>query len=447
MEQTINQQINDRAKEEQLRTRIDKVQVTPTFKRVFVLVAAGMFLDAIDVYLASGVSSYLLKEKWSTLALNSTFLSVGFLGLFIGSITAGLVGDFFGRKKAYQLNLIVFGFFTLIGAFAPNMMFLIACRLIASIGLGTEIVTGYAMINEFAPVKQRGRWCAMTSFVANCGAPITLLLCTILIPLFTWRVMFIISGSLALILWYFRRSLPESPRWNITHGNYGAAEDTISEIEMEMKENGIKPEHTDEEVIDYTKANEMDNHFIRNLFVAIIAVTATIVCQYTFTSWVPTLLVKQGIDIVSSLGFSTVMMIGAPVGAFIGAMIVDRVGRKPTIVAAFVSAAILGVMYGHETTAIGVMINGFLLTTCFYILMASVVAVYTSELFSTRYRFRGAGVANGISKLVTVGMPYAVAWMLTVTDSGMIFTTIGIFAFIAGAVVFLFGPETNNKII
>ena len=112
-------------RQQELTTRINQIQVTPTFWRVFALVAVGMFMDAIDVYLASGVSSYLLATKWATVTQNSVFLSVGFMGLFIGSITAGLVGDYFGRRRAYQLNLLIFGLFTLAGAAAPNMPVLI----------------------------------------------------------------------------------------------------------------------------------------------------------------------------------------------------------------------------------------------------------------------------------------------------------------------------------
>ncbi|MDN2453945.1 MFS transporter [Lactobacillus sp. UCMA15818] len=446
MEETISSKnIQDNKKAWQLKARMNQIQPTTTFYKIFILVSAGMFLDAIDVYLASGVSSYLLETNWSTLKLNSIFLAVGFFGLFLGSVFAGIVGDFFGRKKAYQLNLIVFGSFTLIGSFAPNMYFLIACRLLASIGLGTEIVTGYAMINEFAPVKSRGKWCALTSFIANCGAPITMLMCTLLIPHFTWRIMFIISGISALILWYFRRSLPESPRWSIAHGRIDEAQDVINEIENEMKDEGVSKAQINSKINSTVAAAEINSHFGRNLLVAIVAVSATIVCQYTFTSWVPTLLVKQGINIVSSLGFTTVMLLGAPTGAFLGAQLVDRVGRKPTIVTAFIFAAVLGIIYSQQTNSVTVMVLGFLLTTCFYILMASVVGVYVSELFTTKYRFRGAGIANGLSKLITVGMPLGVAWLLSISNTTMIFIVISIFAIIAAVIVYFFGPETNNQ--
>jgi Arabinose efflux permease len=202
----------------ELQRRIDRTHESPLFYKIFALVAGGMFLDAADVYMASAVASTVLKTGWSTLAQNSYFLSSGFLGLFIGSLTAGFIGDLKGRRVAYQINLLLFGGFTFLAAFAPNMWMLIICRLFSSIGLGSEIVTGYSMVNEFAPIHSRGKWCAAVSLIANSGAPITMLLCTLIIPHYGWRVMFAGIGIVAAILWYLRRDIPESPRWLMAHG-------------------------------------------------------------------------------------------------------------------------------------------------------------------------------------------------------------------------------------
>jgi putative MFS transporter len=139
------------------------------------------------------------------------------------------------------------------------------------------------------------------------------------------------------------------------------------------------------------------------------------------------------------------MMMGAPVGCAIGAYLVDKIGRKKTIAPAFIFTAIFGMIYANQTTMAGVVAVGFLLTTCFYVLMASVVAVYVAELFPTTFRFRGSGIANGIAKLLTVAMPIAVAWMLKETSSSMIFWTISGIALFAGIVVWFFGTETNQK--
>lgn len=421
----------------ELQRRIDRTHESPLFYKIFALVAGGMFLDAADVYMASAVASTVLKTGWSTLAQNSYFLSSGFLGLFIGSLTAGFIGDLKGRRVAYQINLLLFGGFTFLAAFAPNMWMLIICRLFSSIGLGSEIVTGYSMVNEFAPIHSRGKWCAAVSLIANSGAPITMLLCTLIIPHYGWRVMFAGIGIVAAILWYLRRDIPESPRWLMAHGKETQAEQIIEQLEV----NG-SDDFTD---IKTTKRETVHHSIGISLFVAIVAVSATIICQYTFTSWVPTLLLKRGINISGSLGLSTLMMLGAPVGCAIGAFLVDRIGRKKTIVPAFLLTAVFGMFYARQDTMTGVVIIGFLLTACFYVLMAAVVAVYVAELFPTTFRFRGSGIANGIAKLFTVAMPIVVAWMLKVTTTNMIFWTISAIALFAGIVVWSLGDETNQK--
>lgn len=422
-----------------LETRLNDARETPLFYKVFALAGAGMILDAADVYMAGAINSTLIQDKFASISQGSLFLSSGFLGLFVGSILAGYIGDFYGRKLSYHFNLLLFGLFTLLSAFAPNMTILIGLRFFAAVGLGAEIVTGYAVVNEFAPIKRRGHWSGMTAIVANTGAPITLLIASFMIPRFGWRSMFITMGVLALILWLARRHFPESPRWLLAKGRTEEANQIIEKLTI----NGL---YEKDELKD---ADEPTIHisFARGLFIAIVAVSATLLCQYTFTSWVPTLLLKQGINVVDSIGFSAIMMIGAPIGSAIGALLVDRTGRKRLILTAFIATAGLGIAYAYERRTPGILINGFLLTITLYILVASVVSIYTNELFETSHRFRGAGIANGTSKLLNVLMPTFVAMMITQVSPSFVYYAIAGLAIIAAIIIWLFGPETDQKAI
>ncbi len=421
-----------------LETQLNLARETPLFYKVFTLASTGMILDAADVYMASAINSTMISEKFASITQGSLFLSAGFLGLFIGSLLAGYIGDFYGRKRSYQFNLLLFGAFTLLSAFAPNILTLTIFRLIAAIGLGAEIVTGYATVNEFAPVNRRGHWSGMCAIIANSGAPLTLLIATFMIPHFGWRSMFALMGALALILWIARHNFPESPRWLLDRGRTEEAGKIIGEL----TENGLYAETPEA-----AKLEESHTPFSRGLFIAIIGVSATLLCQYTFTSWVPTLLVQQGLDIFSSIGFSAIMMIGAPIGALIGTLLVDRAGRKNVITTSFIAAAILGIAYAHETTTAGILINGILITITFYILMATMVSVYTNELFATSHRFRGAGTANAIAKGLNTLMPTFVAIAITHVSASWIYYGIAILAFAAAALIFAFGPETGHKAI
>lgn len=411
--------------------RVDRTKETKMLHRIVALVAAGMLLDGIDIYMASTVASSSLASHWSTVQQNSYFLSAGFAGLLVGSLLAGFIGDLKGRRVAYQLNLLLFGGFTLLGAFAPNMAFLTICRLGAGIGLGAEIVTGYAMVNEFAPAKTRGRLCAIISLLANSAAPVTMLLCAWIIPRFTWRPMFVAIGVLAGIIWYLRRDIPESPRWLAVHGRYDEADKIVRTLEA----NGI-----DETPVEESSKNAKFRSVGLCLFVALVAVGATNVCQYTFTSWVPTLLVKKGINLSGTLWISTLMLLGAPVGCALSAFLLDRLGRKKVIVPAFVVTAVFGLLYAAQTQQVWAIVVGFILTMSLYVTFSAVIAVYTPELFPTRVRFRCVGIANAFAKLLTVLMPMIVGWMLTTMGSTSIFI-----AAVAAIVVAVFGTETGGK--
>lgn len=432
--------VANQAQVEEIVSRMDRAHETPMFYRIVALVAAGMLMDSIDVYIGSAVASSALSTHWSTVAQNSTFMSAGFLGLLVGSLLAGFVGDLKGRRVAYQINLLLFGGFTFLGAFAPNMAILSLCRLGAGLGLGAEIVTGFAMVNEFAPMNRRGHWCAIVSLVANCGVPIAMLLCAFIIPRWSWRPLFVGIGLVAAVIWWLRRDIPESPRWLAVHNRYDEADAIVKQLEA----NGSEPIEATKSATDSTR-NAGGRSLGICLLVAIVAVSATNVCSYAFTSWVPTILVKRGINLSASLTTSTMMMLGAPVGCLIGSLLIDRIGRKRTIVPAFLFTGVFGMMYAFQTSTVGAIVVGFLLMMCLYVLMASVVAVYAPELFATKVRFRCVGVANAIAKLLNVLMPMVVGWMLVNLGATSIFVSISVIAIASMLIVGFFGVETARR--
>jgi len=156
--------------------RLDRLPVSSFHYNLLGLIAAGMFLDGFDIYLQGGVLASLVASGWSTPAMNANFISATFAGMVIGASLAGMAGDHFGRRFAYQVNLLVFGLASLAGAAAVSMSWLIAARLVMGIGLGAEIVVGYVTISEFVPPGNRGRWgggfVGDHQYVAVCLGPV-----------------------------------------------------------------------------------------------------------------------------------------------------------------------------------------------------------------------------------------------------------------------------------
>src|SRR3954463_10017065 len=213
--------------------RLDRLPISPFHYRIFWLVGAGMFFDGYDLYIAGGVLASVIQSKFSTIPQNLQFISLTFVGMTLGALITGFVGDRYGRRFTYQINLLIFGLASLAAAFAQDMTQLIVCRFVQGLGLGAEIVVGYSTLTEFVPPRTRGRWLSMMAFLVVAGFPVTALLGYLIIPAFGWRPMFVIAGIGSLIVWYLRKKLPESPRWLESEGRPAEAEALMQSMERE----------------------------------------------------------------------------------------------------------------------------------------------------------------------------------------------------------------------
>jgi len=153
--------------------RLDRLPMSGFHRRILWLIGIGMFFDGFDIYIASTVLAATVASKFSTLDDNALFLSMTFVGMTIGSLATGFLGDRFGRRFTYQVNLMVFGLASLAAALAPNMAVLIACRFVMGVGLGAENVVGYSTLTEFVPPAARGRMQGIMTVFVVCGLPVS----------------------------------------------------------------------------------------------------------------------------------------------------------------------------------------------------------------------------------------------------------------------------------
>jgi putative MFS transporter len=168
-------------------------------------------------------------------------------------------------------------------------------------------------------------------------------------------------------------------------------------------------------------------------------------CLYGFINWLPTFFVRQGAAIVTSLQWTAVMALGAPLGALIGVVVADRLGRKPVIIAACLIAAVFGSLFPFVGDGSLFMLTGFLLFTAIYVLLAIGFALHIPELFQTEYRMRGTAVCSTAGRLVTAGVQYIVVFLFAWGGVPAVVGTLVALLLALAIAVALFGIETKQR--
>ena len=427
--------------------RLDRLPICSFHYRIMWLVGIGMFFDGFDIYLGGSVLASTFKSGFSTLNQNALFVSLTFFGMMVGAFVTGFLGDKFGRRFTYQINLLVFGIASFLAAFAPNMIVLILLRFVMGMGLGAENVVGYSTITEFVPAATRGRWLGFVAVFVVTGLPIASLIGYLIVPHFGWRGMFILGGAGALIVWYMRKNLPESPRWLESVGRGNEADALLKTIEAEAAKSGALPEAAVPGAL--TAHVEFSSLFtlplLNRIIVGCVCLIVINTLLYGFVAWLPTFFVKEGLSIARSFGYSLLMALGAPVGSAIGAIMADSWGRKPTIISASLLTIALGVIYPLITNPILLPIVGFALMVPIYVLVALLFGVYIPELFPTEVRLRASGICNTFGRGATIVTPFIVVARFNASGvAGVMTVMIGLLIIQIGVVAFL-GIEPANR--
>jgi putative MFS transporter len=407
-----------------------------------------MFFDGFDIYVAGAVLGATLKSGFSTMGQNAQFVSVTFLGMMLGAFFTGFLGDKYGRRFTYQANLAIFGIASITSAFAPSMFVLILLRFAMGAGLGAENVVGYATMTEFVPPQARGKWLGIVSVFVVSGLPVTGLLGTLLIPHFGWRIMFVLGGVGAMVVWYLRKALPESPRWLESVGRTKEADTILLDIEREVSLDHSplrEPLSAPPALHSHGLGSLLNPILLPRMIVGSITLIVVNTLIFGFVTWLPTFFVQQGRSIASSLGYSLIISLGAPLGTALGAFTADSWGRKPTIIGASLLTIVIGSIYPFVHDPAVLLSVGFLLMIPIYILVAVLFAIYIPELFPTEVRMRAAGICNTFGRGATILTPFIVVALFRT------YKVVGVVGFLIALlivqifVVYRFGVEPKKK--
>ena len=443
--------------------RLDRLPPTRHTRNLITVLSLGGWFEFYDLFFTAYVSLGLFKAKIFTpttqglFDLNgfASFVAALFAGLFVGTFVFSFLSDRFGRRSIFTWALLWYSVGAFIMAFQTTSPSIDLWRFIASIGLGVEIVNIDAYVSELVPKNQRGPAFAYNQFIMFTAVPVVAFLAWLLVPqtiagLDGWRWVVIIGSLGALVIWWIRRGLPESPRWLEQHGRTAEAEAIVAKMEEHARaETGaeLPPPETisGEQERKAGSWTEMWNPTYRGRTIMLVIYNLfQTIGYYGFSSWVPTLLISQGVEVTKSLQYTFIIAVAAPIGPLVGTYFADRFERKWQIAFAAAGIAVFGLLFARQSTATGVIVCGLLITLCNNWMSFSFHA-YQAELYPTRIRALAVGFVYSWSRFSAIFSGFIIAFLL-----GNYGTT-GVFSFIAGAmaVVFIviggFGPAVTQR--
>ncbi|SDE08513.1 MFS transporter [Paraburkholderia lycopersici] len=442
--------------------RLDRLPATRSIWKMIVLLSMGFFFELYDLLLTAYIAPGLVNAGILTSNTPAFFGSTGvaafiastFAGLVVGTLCCGYIADRFGRRAIFTYSLLWYTAANTIMAFQHTAIGLIAWRFGSGIGIGLELVTIGAYITELAPKAIRGRAFACEQTIGFIAQPVVAVLAYLLVPYSPlgfdgWRWVVLIGSTSAVFVWWLRRGLVESPRWLYQAGRVDEADAVVRSLER-LVELEIGRSLPDIESSAPAQTSRLPISILfkapyrrRMLMMSVFNFFAGI-GYYGFTSWVPTLLLKQGATLNTSLGYSTLIALAAPVGPFIGLFVADKVERKSAIVTTAIVALLTGLLFSVSKNGIAIVAMGVVLTIANNMLVYT-FHTYQNELFPTSVRSRAVGFVYSWSRIAAVFTGFAIAMILERAGVKGVFVFIAFAYMMSAAVVAALGPKTKGR--
>ena len=406
--------------------------------QIMVAVLSGIviMLDGYDVLAVSFAAPSLARVLGVPVTSLGPVFGAGFLGLLIGSLIFGPLGDIFGRKRVLLGSTTMFGIFSLMPIFDLSWSHLLAYRFITGFGLAGAMPCAIALTSEYAPKLRRGLLVTMMFAGFALGAVLGGALASQLVPIYGWQAAFWIGGlaplGMVLVLAIF---LPESAAFLTVRGRHpariAAILRRIDPATTYLDSHGYVLNEPPE------RAGNVADLFARRrgpgTLLLWLMQFCVLVANGSMASWLPSVLMQGAMPMQSALLGPVMMQLAGVFGTMLVALVMDRAVPALLVAGCFavggVITALNGVLIGATPASLAlVFLSGFFMVAAQFS-CNTVMATF----YPTRIRSTGVGWALGIGRIGAVLGPSAGGWVLAQWSAPGFFLVDGAFAIIACA--------------
>ncbi|MFT4019972.1 MAG: MFS transporter [Acinetobacter sp.] len=428
-------------------SRLQRIPVGKFHYRLLWVVGLGWMFDAMDTGLIAFILTQLVKDWGLSPAESGWIVSIGFIGMAIGAVCSGGLADRFGRKTIFGITLAIYSVATALCAIAPNLTWLLIFRFIVGLGLGGQLPVAVTLVSEYIPAHVRGRFIVLLESFWGLGWLVAACISYFVIPQWGWHIAFLIGGLPVFYILIILKKVPESIPYLIHKGRVHEAHALVQRLEREAGLPVI-------EQIEVQPVAHRQQVSFRQLWIAPFHKRTVMLwliwfgivfSYYGIFTWLPSLLVKQGYDIVKSFEYVLFMILAQLPGYVVASWLIEKLGRKATLAGFIAFCAMSAYMFGQSNSESSIMLWGCLMS--FFNLGAwGVLYTYTPEQYPTNIRAFGSGWASAIGRLGGIAAPLVVTHMMIGQQAfQQVFLMFTGVLFAVAIIIVLLGEETKGK--
>lgn len=336
-----------------------------------------------------------------------------FFGMLIGAGLFGRLADRYGRRRILIITVLCDAIFGLLSAFSPSFTILLALRFLTGLAVGGTLPVDYAMMSEFLPAKNRGRWLVMLEgfwAIGMIAVSVAAWIASLYGVADAWRWIFVATALPALIGFGLRFWVPESPMYLLAANRGEEAKQVLNRVlrlnrkqELGADTNLIKPVAQ--------KGGSLFSPEMRRRTILILAIWFFVsISYYGIFSWMPARLASEGFGFVRGYGFLVLVALAQVPGYALAAYGVEKWGRRNTLTSFLLLSAAGCFMFTLAATP--TLVGAALLIMSFALLGTwGALYAFTPELYPTTQRATGMGAAGAMARLGGLLAPSLIVYL------------------------------------
>jgi AAHS family 4-hydroxybenzoate transporter-like MFS transporter len=372
--------------------------------RVVLLCALVQAFDGFDLG-TIGMAAPSLSKAWGVAPpLFTTAFVMSSVGILVGALLSGPLGDRFGRKPLLIISVAFIGVFSVASAFAWSIPSITVMRFMTGVGIGGAMPATVALTSDYSPIQRRGTL-IMLMFSGNMlGGFLGGQLVAQILPIFGWQSIFFAGGIPPLLLIPFLMIfLPESPRFLIAHRTDAPATQDI------LRRLNVAPQAAASKMVDVATGNPVAQLFAGGLAISTIllwiAFFASLLNMYLFSYWMPTVLTLSDLRPETAVFCASMFPLGGILGTLLLGPMIDKFGAPRVLACSFASGVVFILIVGLYNLQAPYILFPILGAGAAMIGSQVGANAMAAGIYPARIRSTGVGWALGIGRLGGIAGP------------------------------------------